>query len=718
MASKVRIRTLLYLFFMFFLWFAIPKGFAQNPQRPEINLKAFIDEIFAVQDDDINYEDLYEALYQLYQDPLNINKANRADLENLYLLSPTQVTDFLSYREKYGFFLSLYELQSIPSFTEPIIRRLLPFITVEDAGLQGDTRPLLQRILTEKNNYLLLRASQVLEREKGFQPLAASDTNSQGQPATRYLGGRQRIFSRFRIAHSKDFSVGFTLEKDEGEQIVWNPSKKQYGMDFLSYHFYLENQKRFKKIAIGDYQIQIGQSLLLTAGFNVGKGAEPIQTVRRANLGIKPFTSLLEGGFFRGFSFTYNVAKNKLGEFDVTPFYSNTRRDANLTDDNGVLDSLNAAPEIFISAIQNTGYHRTATELSAKGTIREQNAGANFNFENKNKTLQIGSTFIYTHFSTPLKKTPALYNTFEFSGQENYNVGLNYSYNFQNLSFFGEAAMSKGGGKAVTTGMLASLSSKVSVSVLYRNFDKDFHSFYGSAFRENSRTINEQGFYMGLKIQPSRKFIFAAYYDTFRFPWLRYQVDAPVSTGTEYLIRLTYNPTKKITIYGQFREENKQQNLANNITPLDILTTRRKHNYLFNIDYKAEKIISLKSRIQYSDVLLGQDLTKGFVLIQDVEFDFGKWKLKTRWATFDIDDFNNRQYSYEDDVLYSFSLPAYLDQGTRNYILLEYDFSRKITLWVRYARTRLTNQKTFGSGLDAIPSPERNEMKMQLRIRF
>ena len=31
---------------------------------------------------------------------------------------------------------------------------------------------------------------------------------------------------RYRVSHTKDFSVGFSLEKDAGEPLVWNPQQR------------------------------------------------------------------------------------------------------------------------------------------------------------------------------------------------------------------------------------------------------------------------------------------------------------------------------------------------------------------------------------------------------------------------------------------------------------------------------------------------------------
>jgi hypothetical protein len=698
-----------FLLILIFLFLGLEQAFSQTFPKREIDIRQFIDELFAVQDQDgnTNYEDLYEALYQLYLEPLDLNRANRQELISLFLLNDLQITALLNHIQKNGKLLSIYELQSIEYFDLPTIYKILPFVKV-DVSETADSQPLWKRILNEDNNYLLLRYNLQLQTERGF-------TLPEGS-ASRYLGTRPRLYSRFRTSHTKDFSLGFTLEKDEGEPMMWSPAQRYYGVDFLSYHAFFENKGRFKQLVFGDYQIQIGQSILMAAGFNIGKGAETVMGIRRANIGIRPFTSLLEAGYLRGAAATYNVYKGKKGELDLMGFASLTRRSGSLLT-RDTTDNDDTGSEIFVSSIQQTGLHRTQREFDSRGQIGERTLGMNLSYKNPLQTLQLGTTFLHTRYSVPLQRTPTTYNQFEFNGQENFNAGFNYNYVLQNYNFFGEWAISRSGGMGYNAGIIASLSPQISMAMQYRNFDKNFHSFYGSALSEGSRNINEQGFYWGIKVQPNKKIALAAYYDRFRFPWLRFRVDAP-SEGYEYLVRASYAFSKKIIAFVQMREEVKGQNDPSNLAPIDFITDRKRRNYVFNIDYKAEKILAFRSRIQASDLRFGGQFSQGYAIMQDVDVTFSKWKLKTRWALFDTDNFDNRQYAFEDDVLYSFAFPAYNGRGVRQYGVLEYKFTKKLTFWFRYARTRLLNVNSIGSGASLIEGNVNSDIRVQARVKF
>ncbi len=697
------------LFRKFIYWLFLTNSLsvlAQTYPRKEIDIDAFIQNLFNQnqQDENVNYEDLYEALYQLYSQPLNLNKANREDLNSLYLLSQEQINKLLDYKKTNGDFLSIYELQAVPGFDLETIYKILPFVEIPDKQ-QGNI-PLWKRILREPNNYFLLRYDRVLQQREGF---SQAVPGSNGTIPQRYTGSPDKLYMRYRVSHARDFSFGFTAEKDAGEQIVFNG--KTTGFDFLSFHAQIQNRGRLKNLTLGDYQMQFGQGLVLSAGFAVGKGAETITTIRRNNLGIRPYSSVLESGFFRGGAATY-----ALGRFDLTLFYSNTRRDANLlTTSDTTSDEIT---EPYISSVQISGFHRTPNEISAKNSIGEQIAGSNILYESKDKNLQTGFTMLQTTYSVNLQRQPEVYNQFEFRGRQNLLLGWNYTYNFQNFNFFGEAARSESGGIGLVSGFVSSLSSKIEMSILYRRFDKNFHTFYANAFGENTRNINERGMYWGFKFTPIRKLIFAAYYDKFLFPWLKFQVDAP-SEGYEYLLRTTYKPSKTITIYAQYREESKEKNQPDNTTNIDFLARTLRRNYLLDVDFNATPHLFLRSRLQMSSYHIGSgNTTYGYALVQDFNFDFWKFQFSSRFALFDTDDYDNRQYVYEKDVLYAFSIPAYNGRGLRSYFMIQYDLTKKIDIWLRFSQTNLRNAKTIGSGLDEINGNTLSEIKAQIRVKF
>jgi hypothetical protein len=404
----------------------------------------------------------------------------------------------------------------------------------------------------------------------------------------------------------------------------------------------------------------------------------------------------------RGVGFTLDVAKN----LSFTGFYSNAKRDATLAE--GVSDR-------SISSFQTTGFHRNENELAKRKTIDEKNWGVVVAY--KRNAIDVGMMFNHVGFNADVQRKPTAYNQFAFSGKVNQNVGLYLNYTFQNVTLFGEVARSLKGGQAGTLGLLTSLASKFDVSLLYRNYQRNFYAFYSSGFAENSNTQNEQGIYWGWKYTFSRRINLSGYVDLFRFPWLRFRSYTP-SEGYEWLFRIAYEPTRKVKMFVQMREEFKTRNVDIDSIKLYQHSPGKKRNWVVSFDYTPHVMLRLKSRAQFSSYAINGYVTRGFAMMQDMIIDVGKLKFTARYALFETDDFDNRQYSYENDVWLAYSLPAYNGIGVRKVAILEYKFAKYVSLWIRYAHIRYQNRHHIDNDFDHVDHDAKNDIKAQLVVRF
>ncbi len=94
------------------------------------------------------------------------------------------------------------------------------------------------------------------------------------------------------------------------------------------------------------------------------------------------------------------------------------------------------------------------------------------------------------------------------------------------------------------------------MSFVYRNISPGYQSLYTNAFTESTFPTNEKGLYTGISIRPHSFWRLDAYADFYKFPWLRYLVDAP-TIGVDYLAQLTYKPNKQLEVYARYRTETK-----------------------------------------------------------------------------------------------------------------------------------------------------------------
>ncbi len=219
-----------------FLCIAI-NSYPQDFPRKDFNLERLVDEIFPVQDLDINYEELYENLAQLLSNPVDLNSVTKEQLLSLLVITEDQINSFFLYRDQNGPLFSVYELQSIPGWDRATFDKIIPFVTVYDLQSKLNSS-IFRRISDEKNNYLVLRVERGIESKRGYQSGIDSSQH--------YAGSPEKLYMRYRVARSNDFSIGFTAEKDPGEVMQWNPSRRYYGFDYLSFHTSLLTKEESK----------------------------------------------------------------------------------------------------------------------------------------------------------------------------------------------------------------------------------------------------------------------------------------------------------------------------------------------------------------------------------------------------------------------------------------------------------------------------------------
>ncbi len=682
-------------FYLLFFVAAITARAQEYPQQP-IDLQQIADDLYGFQDLDIAYEELYENVILLLSHRINLNSATAEQLRFIPVLSEQAIQRILTYRSTHGKFLSVYELQAVPDLDLSTIYKLMPFVQVIDpdavVGLS-----MLERIQNESDNFFLMRYGRGLQTKQGFREA----TN----PASRFQGSPDKVYMRFRSSRPGDFSVGFTADKDEGEPMTWNPSKKYYGFDFFSAHAQVMNKGRLKNLVVGDFQNQFGQGMMLGGIFGMGKGGETVTTVRRSNIGLLPYTSAYEAGYLRGVGATVALDRNLY----ATAFYSRTRRDASVSLANDETESS------IISSFQTTGLHRNENERSRRKAVGETNSG--FVLQYKKGLLDMGVMVNQVSFDTPVKRNVTPYNQFTFQGRHNTNVGYYLNYSVDQLAFFSEVSRSLNGGYGLVAGSLVSLTPKFDMAMVFRKFDRNFYTFYSNAFAESTVPQNETGLYWGWKHRFNRTYSISGYADLFQFPWLRYRSYTP-SSGYEWLVRFTYQPSRRVMVFVQAREEMKVRNISPTTSSLYLTDAGKKNNYWISCQYGLGEKLTLRSRVQFSTYTIDDRVTTGMVLLQDISVAVNRYKFTGRVALFDTDDYDNRQYVYENDVWLAYSLPAFHGVGLRQYAMLEYKASKLLTIWCRYGYTRFHNLEKIGSGVETINGNVRNDIKLQVRIRF
>ncbi|MEO0470479.1 MAG: helix-hairpin-helix domain-containing protein, partial [Bacteroidota bacterium] len=676
----------------------------------------------------VDYTIITDQLEAWLKKPLDLNRATKADLQQLPGLNDLQIVAILEHIAAYGDLTSIYELQAVRGLTPNVIREFIPFVTVNqvrekdmDADRKHPRGPGFQEIWQGLTVEYLQRVSWILEEQRGYTPADTifrdqkdEDGNVIGEDTlfnSRYIGSAQRIYSRMRIQYGNHLSLAMVGEKDPGEAFRWDPNRQQYGFDFLSGHISIGNYGRLKRLVIGDYTMQFGQGLILSPGLGFGKGATVIKSTKMPARGLRPYSSVNENQVQRGVAATYAI-----GSIYLTGFYSRNRRDANILE----VDTL-TQETLFSAGIQTSGLHRTASELRNRRSITEELIGGRIEY--RTRTLTIGTSHYIQRFGNDIVPPQNDFNLFAFAGDRNSLHGIDFDWVYNNVNFFGEVARSRSGGVGATLGLMSSIAPTVDVSLVARNFDRDFHSDKGYVFAERPTALqNEKGVYLGLRIAPNPRWTLSSYFDQYYFPFNRFQASFP-SRGWEFFTQLDYKPKRGTLLYLRFRSDNRQTNADEEPEgpALERLVNARRDQFRIQFQTKAGRgrDLQFRTRLEFSWYQQEDRRERGMLLYQDLiwkpSFSF---RVTGRYAIFDVSNFDARIFAYENDVLGFFSIPPYAGVGSRYYLILNWKAGRRVEFWARLAQSRFLDTQTIGSGLEQINGSTRSELKLQMRVKL
>jgi hypothetical protein len=596
--------------------------------------------------------------------PLNINLVSETELQSSLLFNAEQITAFLSFRKQIGFFQSILELQSIPGWDLDFLRRIQDYVVCNPVNPSW-WKP------NASTHQILFKTDWTAETKKGF-------TDPDLRSKTRYVGDRTNQTLRYRGQLNANLRMGFLLQKDAGEKDL---------SDFSSGFVEFKSKGVLEKVILGDFINQWGQGLVQSGGFSLGKSFESIKATQKFNLGGLAYSSSVEYGYYRGFNATL-----KLTEFLRIQTFASYR---NLDATTGI-DSVGQA---YLRTRVEDGFHRTSSEISHKDAMQEKTTGANITYSPLSFPLVLQLNGVYTLWSLP-KPVGLGYKQPEWSGNELQNYSLSFQYPFRNIRMVGEFAYSGPRQFSILQSGATSLSKKVDVSYLFRHYAAGYFSPKSNGLSENSENLNEIGLFLGLGYQINKRMKLSSYVDYFRFPGPKYQVVDSNTYGWEFLNRLQWEKRHSARGFIQGKWTRKEDK--------DLLQISLDGHYV------ALKSWDFHVRIMASK--LSEEI--GYLLIQDVKWDRGKWNLQGRFAYINTPSYDTRNYAYEPGVPYSFLLPAYAGNAIKTTCVVSYQMNREIAIAAKWARIQYRDRTEVGSGLDAIEGNTKTDITLQISYKM
>ena len=282
---------------------------------------------------------------------------------------------------------------------------------------------------------------------------------------------------------------------------------------------------------------------------------------------------------------------------------------------------------------------------------------------------------------------------FRSSGDRLNNYSVDYSYTFRNIHAFGEVASDNLSHMALINGLLASIDPRMDIALLYRRMDKGYQSMFSNAFTERSIPSNENGLYGAISFRPSYGWQVDAYFDIYRFPWLSARIDAP-AFGNDYLIQLIFKPSKILEMYARYRVGSKPVNEPEETRAIPDIISVRKQNWRIQVNFAPNNKWTLRSQVE---LVSYNKYERGFLAFTDFFYApmagifRGNWRIQY----FETDSYNSRVYAFENDVLYSYSIPAFYNKGIHWYFNGRIAFKKMrarmnsltLTGWFKIAQT-------------------------------
>ncbi|MBR5542093.1 MAG: helix-hairpin-helix domain-containing protein [Bacteroides sp.] len=641
------------------------------------------------------WDNLMEDLTELKENPIPINLATKKQLERFPFLSDQLIENILYYLYKNGPIISDKELMMVENMDIQTARCLKLFITFQ-LPEKEENKPTLKNILKYGKQELSTRVDIPFYTRAGYQSYTSDFILE--NPNKRYLGYAFYHNMRYSFRYSDKVYVGLTAEKDAGEPFFAGNNKKGY--DYYSPYLLIKNIGKFQALALGNYKLNYGYGLVMNNDFSLGKTAM-LSTLENKARGIKKHSSTDEYNYFQGIAASYHLTNRWTSDV----FYSYRSMDGNI--DNR-----------FITSLKEDGYHRIPRDFEKKNNVYNHLIGSNIHYNGKN--IETGLTAVYNVFNKVLNPSIRPYNKFYSRGKDFFNMGVNYKFFWRQLVLLGETALDKRGRLATLNMLRYSPKGSFQLVVMNRFYDVAYQSIYARSIGEGSLVQNESGLYIGLETNILKSFKLSTYGDFFYFPWKKYQMTKNGTTGFDGIIQINYSPSYELDMFIKYRYKNKYKDF----TPDDGEKTTIPYiqqKWKYQVSYSPMDKLLLKTVIDMvHNAYQQQDPSKGILISQSIGYKFKKFPLQldTSAAWFYTDDYASRISIYEKGLLYSFSVPSFYGQGERFTMNARYELNEHLIFQAKYALTHYRDRNVIGSDLEQINGNMKNDLYLQLRLKF
>lgn len=386
-------------------------------------------------------------LQELIEQPMDLNRVARDDLQRLPFLSSEQIQSFIVQRRAAVYFASLDEA-------------LLAL------ALQGDTLKLGRSLFTVVPPASRLRKHwQASSRARMGAPFLAESN---------WLGPSYRTYQRAQVEF-ETLRFAAVVERDPGEpkwsdhlvgQVEWRGAQNH--------------------ILLGHFQNEWGLGLAQWGPYAATASSATHALSRRWGRGLTRFLHTHENSSYRGAALA-----RVWGRMQASLFFSSNARDVTLGNDQ------------FAVNYRMSGLHRTDSENAQRDNLREQTHGASLRYHIA-PGRELGVLYFAERFNRVWRSANREDDYFDFNGTRNHVFSFAGAWQTmqQNVAF--ELAQSRSGGQAAAV-ILARNERMLTWGLALFHGERNFHSAHGRSFTESDAPVQGTSGYvieLSLRLTP------------------------------------------------------------------------------------------------------------------------------------------------------------------------------------------------------------------------
>lgn len=586
-----------------------------------------------------------DELLQTEYTPVNVNSASDVQLMEIPGMTSELATAIITFRDSMGFFLTLYELMSVPGANRQVIRSLAPWLATETVASA--------------------RISHTLSVRWAYKQSPPDETSDS---STVQSGPPWRLTVKYKAEHAH-WIAGIKAEKDPDEPLGGAAMPQVF--DFWSGYFGYRGNKILRQALLGDYRITMGNGLLCNQSFSSGSDASLLYHPHDHRM-IKPHTSTDEYLFFRGAAL--HLQKNPLM---LSLFASCKPVDGNIT----AFDTLKGEV-LTVSSIQISGLHNTPASINDRHALTESAIGGRLRF--RHKAFVTSMNALRVKYDAEIIPSSSFSNRLKVSGSMLQGASLDVGWYNRWLGVSGEMAVT-GRIPAMNATAVVKAGDHSTLWISTRYYAPGYHSPYAASIGRGTQVTGEKGLNLVVTYSPEYGSIFKIRSDLYN---LLSTQSAPVAgqKGRQLAIessgiRAPLQWLLKISLESYDLNQNvlpSTEELPGSSLSITSLSARG------DFSATAGESLRLKCRIDFrwKSALNSQS---GWMMSTDLDYRFQRLpvRLIIRQAIFRIDAYDLRIYCREHDAPGAFSLSMPYGNGTRTYLMLSYKPIPLVQCWLK-----------------------------------